>query len=59
MIRAIKDRIESMIRTMAEPFIVQSRLEAKAAPYTKILQRQLFNYYQQEVRSGKRWNICD
>jgi hypothetical protein len=37
----------------------QNRLEAKSSPCLKIAQRQLFNYYQHEISSGRRWNLCD
>jgi hypothetical protein len=59
MINSLKKRIKSIIKATSEQFSVQSRLEAKASPHTKVLQRQLFNYYQQEIKDGKRWDICD
>lgn len=59
MINSLKKRIKSVIRAASEQFGAQSRLEAKASPHIKVLQRQLFNYYQKEISDGKRWDIRD
>lgn len=59
MISAFKKQIKNIIRVLSEQFSIQSKLDSKSSPPTKILQRQLFNYYQQEIKNGRRWNIGD
>lgn len=50
MINKLKNRIKSMIQAALE-------LNAKSSPYLKVVQRQLFNYYQHEISSGRLWDL--
>lgn len=47
------------IPAQLEDLLVKNRLEARASPDLKVAQRQLFNYYQHEVRRGRLWDLGD
>jgi hypothetical protein len=47
------------IRSLSEEMRQQERLAAKASPYVKIAQRHLFNYWQSELKAGRRWKLTD
>lgn len=57
MIRKIKNLIKSMIQPALDHLQVMNQLEAKSSPHMQIAQRQLFNYYQHEVSSGRPWDL--
>jgi len=63
MIRRLKDVMKYMIRRHLYAFFERmkyvDRLAAKSSPCLKVAQRQLFNYYQQEISRGRRWNLWD
>lgn len=55
----IKAMIHRSLNAASELIKRHNRLEAKSSPYLKVTQRQLFNYYQNEIRNGMRWDLCD
>lgn len=59
MIKRLKKRIKSAMLGALELMQLKNCLDAKSSPYMKVAQRQLFNYYQQEISRGRLWNLCD
>ena len=56
MINGLKNRIKSVALEFIQ---FKNRLEANSSPHLKVAQRQLFNYYQHEINSGRLWNLGD
>lgn len=42
-----------------ESVVAKTRLEAKASPQLKIIQRQLFKQYQEDINNGRLWDISE
>lgn len=59
MINPIKSLVRRFLDVVLAPLQSRNRLEAKSSPDLKVAQRQLFNYYQHEIRRGMRWDLCD
>lgn len=59
MLKNLRNRIISIIHDAMYPSQSQNSLDIKCSPSLKVAQRQLFNYYQNEIRSGRTWSLCD
>lgn len=59
MINCLKEKIKSLILVGWELIQKKNLLESKCSSNMKLAQRQLFNYYQQEIKGGKLWDLCD
>jgi hypothetical protein len=58
--KRLKERIKSIIHLLIDDFIfTRMRRDDKSSTRMKVAQRHLYNYYQNEIRRGMRWDLGD